>query len=225
MTRFHKITIFILLFFILIFWIGYAFSDETSFQKGLGYFWKGQYKKAIPLFKETIKNNEENICDAYFYLGLSYINLRKYKEAYYLSSDFIKLCNERLEQNPKDFKAHYYLGYIYEFRSFVPGINEYDKALRHLLIAHEISPKDVSVLQHIAFCYMQKKEYEKALEYLKMEEEITPDNLWMTYHIGYCYMKIKDNENAKLYFKKVLDKGSKGNPYYKKAKEMMGKIR
>ena len=214
-------------FFVLIFLFTYvnnAFSEEDLYKKAMDYFWKGQYKKAIPFFKKAIENNE-NPCDAYFYLGLSYINLKKYKNAYNISSDFIELCNKRLEKDPKDFKAHYYLGYIYELRSFVPGINEYETAIYHFIKASEIDPKNILPIEHIAFCYLQMKKYEDALKYLSKAEEIYADNLWVLYHKGYCYFMLKDKENAKIYFQRVLSRGKEHNPYYKKAKSFMGKIK
>ncbi len=221
----HKIKT-VLFFVILLFFVShlsFAFSD-SYYNTAIGYFNKAEYKKAIPFFKKAIEN-KENLCDAYFFLGLSYINLKKYKDAYYLSSALIDLCNKRLEENPKDFKAHYYLGYIYELRSFVPGVNEYDEAIRHLMAAHGISPRDLSVIEHIAFCYLQLKDYDKALEYINLGEQISPNNLWLLYHKGYSYMQLKKKEEAKAYFEKVLAYGKKGNPYYEKAKKMMRKMR
>ena len=201
-----------------------SFAEEVYYKKAMDYFWKGAYKKAIPLFKKAIEE-EENLCDAYFYLGLSYINLKKYRDAYNLSPKLIELCTKKIEEDPNDFKAHYYLGYIYELRSFVPGISEYDKAIEEFLIAHEISPKDVNILNHIAFCYLQKKEYQKAIEYLNQAKDLLPNNSWIMYHLGYGYMKMGNKEKAKEYFQWVIDNGEKNSLLYKKAKEMMKKIK
>ncbi len=225
--KINKFFIIILIFIFLSELFTLSFAEEkkeTDFSKAMSYFNKREYKKAIPFFKKAIENNE-NPCDAYFYLGLSYINLKKYKNAYNISSDFISLCNERLDKNPEDFKAHYYLGYIYELRSFVPGINEYEKAILHFTKASEIEPKNLLPVEHIAFCYLQMKKYEKALEYLTKAEKMYSDNLWVLYHKGYCYFMIKDKENAKAYFERVLSRGKDHNPYYKKAKSFMEKIR
>ncbi len=216
--------IFIFLILFIFMFSTLSFSDESYYKRAMDYFWKGVYKKAIPLFKEAIEK-EENLCDAYFYLGLSYINLKKYKSAYNISSKLIELCNEKIKENPKDFKAHYYLGYIYELRSFVPGINEYDKAIAEFLEAYELFPKNVTVLEHIAFCYIQKKNYDDAIGYLDKAEEFLPHDLWIIYHKGYCYMKQGDKEMAKAYFQKILDMGKKGNRFYKLAKEMIRKVK
>ncbi len=201
-----------------------SFSDESYYKKAMDYFWKGAYKKAIPFFKKAI-DREENLCDAYFYLGLSYINLKKYKSAYNISSKLIELCNEKIKENPKDFKAHYYLGYIYELRSFVPGIDEYEKAISEFLIAYELFPKNVTVMEHIAFCYIQKGEYGNAIEYLEKAEELLSHDPWIIYHKGYCYMKQGNKQLAKTYFQQILDMGKENNRFYKLAKEMMGKIK
>jgi len=223
--KFISIFIFILAISLFIFPITAIYAQEhIYYSKGMNYFYQGNYKKAISFFKKAIENGE-NLCDTYFYLGLSYIKLKKYKSAYNISPKFIDLCKERLEENPNDFKAHYYLGYIYELRSLVPGKNEYKDAIEHFLLAHEIDPKNILVIEHIAFCYIQLRDYEKALSYLKMVETIDPEDLWSIYHTGYCYMKLKDQEKARFYFQKIIDRGSEGNSYFKKAKEMIRKIK
>ena len=213
------------LFLILVFlFSSIAFSQESNYQKGIKFYNQRNFKSAISYFKKAIKNNE-NIEESYFFLGLSYINLKKYREAYHLSSKTIELYKKKINENPNDINAYYRLGYVYELMSFVPGKNYFKKAISYFEKAQNLNPKDVGLVENIAFCYISMKDYKKAIEFLENANKLFPNNLWIEYYLGVSYFSIKDYEHAKSYFSEVLDKSNGNEIFLKDLRKKMGKIK
>ncbi len=58
-----------------------VFSDaQSEFDRGLAFFNRGQYADAVPHFQKSTEY-DPNYARAYLYLGRSYVNMRKWREA------------------------------------------------------------------------------------------------------------------------------------------------
>jgi tetratricopeptide (TPR) repeat protein len=123
-------------------------SQQTPFTIGIYYFSRGEYDKAIIEFEKSIELDASHT-ESYYYLGQCYLqrgiieynnkNIFKayslYRKANELSEQVIPKYEKIIADNPEDLNSYLRLGYIYEVRSIVPFINDYDKALEYYLKA------------------------------------------------------------------------------------------
>jgi tetratricopeptide (TPR) repeat protein len=163
---------------------------------------------------------EENP-EIYYYIGQSYFqqgqhaaqnrNIRKatsyYRQAFEVSDTAIEKYQKKIAENPEEDHTNDYLqlAYIYQIRSLIPGVNEYQEALniyQKLLIE---KPRLTYVYYHMGWIYYQLEDYHNAITtYLKyLESGVKSDFVY--YHLGLCYDKIGEREQAEYYFKLILE--------------------
>jgi len=202
-------------------------QPQTPFRVGISYFGQGEYDKAIIEFEKSIEL-DENHTESYYYLGQCYLqkgiieynnkNIFKayslYRKANEISEQVIPKYEKTIEDNPEDLNSYLRLGYIYEVRSIVPFINEYDEALEYYLKALDLatSPSSagntgiiVYLNTRVGCIYFEKKKYSQAIEYLEMAEKVSPQNVEVAYYLGLSYDKIGEKEKAREYFSRVIE--------------------
>jgi len=202
-------------------------QPQTPFRKGMSYFGKGEYDKAIIEFEKSIEL-DENHTESYYYLGQCYLQkgiieysnknifkaYRLYRKANKFAEQVIPQYEKIIENNPKDLNGYLRLGYIYEIRSIVPFINEYDEALEYYLKALDLATSSSSagntgIIIHlktrIGYIYFEQKEYSQAIEYLEKAKEISPQNVEVAYYLGLSYDKIGKKEKAREYLSRVIE--------------------
>ena len=128
-------------------------QPQMPFVAGMSYFGQGEYDKAISEFEKSIEL-DANHTESYYYLGQCYLqkgmieynkknilNLKAYslwRKAKEISDQAISLYEKVIKDNPEDLNSYLKLGNIYEIRSMVPFINEYDQALSYYLKAVDL---------------------------------------------------------------------------------------
>ena len=202
-------------------------QPQTPFRVGMSYFGQGEYDKAISEFEKSIEL-DPNHTESYYYLGQCYLqkgiieyNSKKifkayglYRKANEIAEQVIPRYKKNIEENPTDLNSYLKLGYIYETRSIVPFINEYNEALDYYLKALKLEASSsparntgisIYLNTRIGYIYFEKKNYSQAIEYLEMAEKISPNNIEAAYYLGMSYDKIGEKEKALTYFTKVLE--------------------
>jgi len=202
-------------------------QPQTPFRIGISYFSRGEYDKAIIEFEKSIEL-DANHTESYYYLGQCYLqkgiieynnkNILKayslYRKANKISEQVIPKYEKIIEDNPEDLNGYLRLGYIFEVKSIVPFINEYDKALEYYLKALElaVSPSSagntgitVYLNTRVGYIYFEKKKYSQAIEYLESAIKISPQNVEAAYYLGLSYDKIGEKEKARELLSRVIE--------------------
>jgi len=203
-------------------------QPQTPFIVGMSYFSRGQYDEAIIEFEKSIELDASHT-ESYYYLGQCYLqkgiieynnkNILKayslYRKANELSEQVIPKYEKIIEDNPEDLNSYLRLGYIYEVRSIVPFINDYDKAMKYYLKALSLDAVSESknrgiyiyLNTRVGSIYYQMKDYLQAIEHLGKAVSIFPyrDNVEAYYYLGLSYDKIGEKEKAREYFSRVIE--------------------
>ena len=202
-------------------------QPQTPFRIGISYFGQGEYDKAIIEFEKSIESDPDHT-ESYYYLGQCYLqkgiieyNNKNILKAYSLYRKANEICEQVIpqyekiiENNPNDLNSYLKLGYIYEVRSIVPFINEYDEALEYYLKALDLatSPSPtgntgiiIYLNTRIGYIYFEEKKYLQAIEYLEMAEKISPQNVEVIYYLGLSYDKIDKKEEAREFLSRVIE--------------------
>ena len=204
-------------------------QPQTPFRNGISYFARGEYDKAIIEFEKSIEL-DENHTESYYYLGQCYLqkgiieynnkNIFKayslYRKANKLAEQVIPRYKKIIEDNPEDLNSYLKLGYIYETRSIVPFVNEYNEALEYYLKALDLATSSSSpsagntgiiiyLNTRIGYIYYEKKNYSQAIEYLEKAEEMSPHNAEVAYYLGLSYDKIGKKEKARKFLSRVIE--------------------
>ena len=221
-------------------------QPQTPFRVGMSYFGKREYDKAIIEFKKSIEL-DENHTESYYYLGQCYLqkgiaeyynkNILKayslYRKANKISEQVIPKYEKIIEDNPENLNSYLRLGYIYEVRSIVPFINDYDKALKYYLkalsldAASESKNKGIYIYlnTHAGSIYYQMKDYPEAIEHLEKAVSIFPyrDNVEANYYLGLSYDKIGETEKAREFLSRVIESAPQSE-YAQEAEKELKKI-
>jgi len=203
-------------------------QPQTPFRIGRSYFGQGEYDKAIIEFEKSIKSDPDHT-ESYYYLGQCYLqkgiveyynkNIFKayslYRKANELSEQVIPQYEKIIEDSPEDLNSYLRLGYIYEVRSIVPFINDYDEALEYYLkalaldAASESKNKGIYVYLNtrVGSIYYQMKDYPQSIEHLQKAVSIFPDrdNIEAYYYLGLSYDKIGEIEKAREFLSRVIE--------------------
>jgi len=201
-------------------------NQQTPFMVGKSYFSQGEYDKAIIEFEKSIEL-DSNHAESYYYLGQCYLqkgiieynnkNIFKayglYRKANKFAEQVIPQYEKIIEDNPEDLNSYLRLGYIYEIRSIVPFVNDYDKALEYYLKAlaldavSESKNKGIYVYLNIraGSIYYQEKDYSQAIEHLESVIKMSPQNVEAYYYLGLSYDKIEEKEKAREFLSHVLE--------------------
>jgi len=196
-------------------------QPQTPFRIGISYFTRGEYDKAITEFEKSIELNE-NHTESYYKGIIEYNNKNifkaysLYRKANKFAEQVIPRYKKIIEDNPEDLNSYLKLGYIYETRSIVPFVNEYNEALEYYLKALDLATSSSSpsagntgiiiyLNTRIGYIYYEKKNYSQAIEYLEKAEEMSPHNAEVAYYLGLSYDKIGKKEKARKFLSRVIE--------------------
>ena len=202
-------------------------QPQTPFRVGMSYFSQGEYDKAIAEFEKSIELNP-NHTESYYYLGQCYLQkgiieyynknifkaYRLYRKANKFAEQVIPQYEKIIENNPKDLNSYLKLGYIYETRSIVPFINEYNEALEYYLKALDLATSSSSARNtgiiiylntRVGHIYFEEKKYSQAIEYLESAIKMSSYNAEAYYYLGLSYDKIGEKEKAREYLSRVIE--------------------
>ncbi|HCL90509.1 MAG TPA: hypothetical protein DHW70_04230 [Candidatus Atribacteria bacterium] len=204
-------------------------QPQTPFRIGISYFTRGEYDEAITEFEKSIEL-DENHTESYYYLGQCYLQkgiieynnkhifkaYSLYRKANKFAEQVIPRYKKNIEDNPEDLNSYLKLGYIYETRSIVPFVSEYNEALEYYLKALDLATSSSSssagntgiiiyLNTRIGYIYYEKKKYSQAIEYLEKAGEMSPRNVEVAYYLGLSYDKIGEKEKARKFLSRVIE--------------------
>ena len=202
-------------------------QPQTPFRVGISYFSQGEYDKAITEFEKSIELDESHT-ESYYYLGQCYLqkgiieynnkNIFKanslIRKANKISEQVIPKYEKIIEDNPEDLNSYLRLGYIYEVRSIIPFINEYNEALEYYLKALDLATSSSSagntgiiiyLNTRVGCIYFKEKKYSQAIEYLESAIKMSSHNAEAYYYLGLSYDKIGEMEKAREFLSRVIE--------------------
>lgn len=192
----------------------------TCLEQGKELYWEQKYPEAIKQLEQCIPQDPDNP-EIYYYIGQSYFQqgqqaaqkksiikaTKYYREAYQISDTTIEKYFNKIEQNPEQDHTNDYLqlAYIYQIRSLIPGINEYQAAITIYETLLTEKPYLTSVYYNLGWIYYQMKDYQQAVDTFSLYLKPGRKSGFVYYYLGLSYDKIGEKEKAKEYFQLVLD--------------------
>ena len=166
----------------------------TYFQRGLAYYDKSDYDKAIADFSEAIRLNPLN-ASPYVGRGASYMSKQEYKKAI---ADF----DEALKLSPGQAFAHMQRGIAYH------QTGDADKALEDYSAAHDLTPKDPTPLINRGIIqYTKKGKFDAAIADFDESLRLNPKEINALINRGITYRQKNDPDAAITDFNKAIDLG------------------
>jgi tetratricopeptide (TPR) repeat protein len=156
---------------------------------------KGEYQKAIELFKKSIEINPR-YADSYFNMGKAYNSLGMRGEAVRYYERGVELYKDRVKAG-----TYYNIGNIYkDMRNHERAIYYYRKAL-------EENPEYVHVYNNMALTYFDMEKNKEALRLLERAIELDPGDPYAYTNIAAVYYYIGKYDQAMEYFNKARSLG------------------
>ncbi|MCD6578568.1 tetratricopeptide repeat protein [bacterium] len=219
----------ILLAFLLVIIAFTGCTKLNDWQKGMNYYDRGKYKKAIKYFLKEAEKVESRRDQCYYQIGKSYYKLGKYEDAkkYFAyiakpkdSKEIIQIYMEALWQfngakfnlaydafdkiivntpTYKDGKAYYYF-----LRTIyhVKGLETAIDETNYALtvLKDHLSEKGIGNIYNLyAKFLVEGKRYKDAIDYLK-KSLVLDDDFYTHYNLGIAYENLKDYKDAKMHF-------------------------
>jgi len=197
-------------------------EDETltCMELGKELFFEQKYQDAIKQLEQCLPQEPENP-EIYYYIGQSYFEqgqlsaqkkniisaTKYYRQAYQISEIAIEKYLKLIEENPDSDHTNDYLrlAYIYEIRSYAPGVDELQKAIDIYEKLLEEKPYLNYAHYHLGWIYYQQKDYQNAIDSFLAYLKPGFKNDFVYYYLGLSYDKIGESEQAKYYFQLILD--------------------
>jgi tetratricopeptide (TPR) repeat protein len=184
-------------------------------KEGKELFWEQEYDEAVKQLKKCIEQDPDNP-EIYYYIAQAYFQqgqqsslraIRYYRKAYDVSDTAIEKYDKQIEGNPEEDHTNQYLqlAYIYQIRSLIPSVDEYQEALDIYQKLLEERPYITSAYYHMGWIYYQQEKYQETIDvYLKyLEAGLKSDFVY--YHLGLSYDKIGEKEKAEHYYNLILE--------------------
>ncbi|MEW6680527.1 MAG: tetratricopeptide repeat protein [bacterium] len=154
---------------------------------------KKEYKRAISIFKNLIKQSPEDDY-LYFQLGVAYDGLSNKDWA-------IKYLYMAIRLNPKNSEGYNYIGY-----TWVDKGKNLGRAMRLIEKALEIEPDNPAYIDSLGWCYYKLENLDVALSILLKAYSLKNDDPVILEHIGDVYRDKGITKEAEKFFKLSLDK-------------------
>ena len=169
-------------------------DSNLHYNLGYTYFKLQKHESAIIYLKEYIEKGESdegNYDDGLFYIGTSYLSLKKYTEA-------LEYFNLAINSNP-------YYTYYFNKVEVLLELNENKEALKVINLAIESNP-DKAILFHKRYYVLRSlKQNEKALLDLKKAYSLDPKDGDILLDMGVMYESENNMEQAIKFFEKCID--------------------
>ncbi len=134
---------------------------NKKIQEAVSFGKKRNYEKAVEILLDVIK--EEDIPEAYLYLGRSYYALGHYA----LSIRYLRMF---LDKEPDSAIGHFFMGRSYMVSGLVKN------AVLHLKLSLKFYPESAHARGFLGLALMKLRRFESALKYLGEAVEISPEN-------------------------------------------------
>lgn len=109
-----------------------------------------------------------------------------------------ELLLQVVQAEPEFTAAHYNLGVLYS------NMNRYEDAVKHIEIARDLAPGDLSHTAALAQAYAVTEQYDKAQQLLEEVIAREPDNLTAKNNLAVLAIKADEDEKAMQYVQEVL---------------------
>ena len=198
----------------------YEDKTQTCLELGKELFFEQKYPDAIKQLEQCLSQEPENP-EIYYYIGQSYFEqgqlsaqkknvisaTRYYRQAYQVSEIAIEKYLKLIEDNPDEDHTNNYLrlAYIYEIRSYAPGVDELQEAIDIYEKLLEEKPFLNYAHYHLGWIYYQQKEYQKSIDRFLIYLKPGFKSDFVYYYLGLSYDKIGESEQARYYFQLILD--------------------
>ncbi len=190
-------------------------SKTICLKEGKELFWEQEYDEAVKQLNKCIEQDPDNP-EIYYYIAQAYFQqgqqsslraIKYFRQAYEVSDIAIEKYQQQIEAYPEEDHTDQYLrlAYIYEIRSLIPRVDEYQQALDIYQELLEERPYITSAYYHMGWIYYQQEKYQEAIDvYLKyLEPGLKSDFVY--YHLGLSYDKIGEKEKAEHYYNLILE--------------------
>lgn len=177
-----------------LFTVSHIFTFKKHYRdKGLKYYNKGQYEKAIDYFDKCLKTNQwfsDNVdADVLMYEASAYLNIEQYENA--------KACYQKLLKKYSD--DYYNKEEIMFFIRLCDGLvkyrdGKYQEALD--VLAESCDRGYLEFALYTANCYEQIGRYDYMKVYLDAYARVRPMNAFMYYKYAVCSIRIGDYQGA-----------------------------
>ncbi|MFN3966884.1 MAG: ribosomal protein S18-alanine N-acetyltransferase, partial [Endomicrobiia bacterium] len=149
--------------------------------------------KAIDLLEKARKINPKST-DVNFFLGVAYMETKKYKKA--------EKCFLRTIDLNSDFPdAYFYLGVIYE------QTGKFEKSIPYFKKVIELDPKNSTAMNYLGYSYADRNmNLDEAEELIKEALEIEPDNGAYIDSLGWVYFRKGKYKESKEQLEKAIEK-------------------
>ena len=136
--------------------------------KGKELYRNDQDAEAVLAFQEAVRLDPD-LAEAHFRLALGYELLEKREEAESEYKKAVETYKKYLDDNRKDFEAHYNLGQTYA------GLSQYSDAIREYREATKIKEDDPDVFYDLGVAHTKLAQYDAAAAAFSKSLEIDPD--------------------------------------------------
>ncbi len=166
-------------------------KDEVYLDLAMEYSNSGDYKSALKVLKQAIKDNPNNEA-AIYEIAYCYDQLGEDEKSIKCYSDFI-------DDNPYSFTAWYNLGNAYsKLEDYEKAIWAYDYCI---IINDDFGP----AYFNLGNAYLSSDKYTKAIENFHKAIELDGDDPIAFCYIGECHEQLKELDLAKHFYKKSLE--------------------
>ncbi len=179
-----------------------SFFAETHSNLGICMYMTKFYQEAIPEFTAAVKLDEQ-YGEAFYYRGLTYVELAKYDDAVDDFQKSIVIDPSKFEKHSAKGTSLYNLGkYPEAIISFENAI-KYDKEGQSLGNSHKMK----------GYAYMKTEKYQEAIDdFTKaIEADTTEHDEWFYKDLANVYLFTKQAENAMTALTKSLEKNAANN--------------
>ncbi|RPI77452.1 MAG: serine protease [Desulfobacteraceae bacterium] len=155
-------------------------QSDDIYSAALIYYFKEDYKKALPLFEQYLLKNR-NDANVWFYLGVCNGGLSRYQEA-------IDAYKQSIKLKPDNAEVHYNLGVAYyNFGHYQEAIEMYMQAIKlrsDFAVAHS----------NLGAVYYKLGRYQEAIEAYKQGCDLNDASAF--YNLGLLYLNLNRHQEA-----------------------------
>jgi tetratricopeptide (TPR) repeat protein len=161
----------------------HPYSTSLKYRLAQIYIQNGKPSKGLHFLRE-IEAMEETNCDFFLLKGSALNVLGKKDDAFIAFDRAIKLSSEAKDE------VIYNIAYSYL------NTRRYNLAIKYFLLAHEVNPKNIQVLQELASVYEKLDRLDKSVEYYIKYLNLDPysENTW--FNLGMVYVSLEEYEKA-----------------------------